>query len=48
MDSASLAQLIEAMGTYKQDSLTIIRHGTIVADAYYAPYVAVSVMICNR
>jgi CubicO group peptidase (beta-lactamase class C family) len=40
MDSASFAQLIEAMGTYKQDSLTIIRHGTIVADAYYAPYVA--------
>src|SRR6185312_14294511 len=32
--------LIEAVGTYKQDSLTIIRHGKIVADAYYAPYVA--------
>ena len=40
MDSASLARLIEAVGTYKQDSLTIIRHGKIVADAYYAPYVA--------
>lgn len=39
MDSASLARLIEAVGTYKQDSLTIIRHGRIVADAYYAPYV---------
>jgi len=39
MDSASLARLIEAVGTYKQDSITIIRHGRIVADAYYAPYV---------
>lgn len=39
MDSASLARLIEAVGTYKQDSLTIIRHGRIVAEAYYAPYV---------
>ena len=28
------------MGSYKQDSLTIIRHGKIVADAYYAPYIA--------
>lgn len=40
MDSASLARLIETVGTYRQDSLTIIRHGKIVADAYYAPYVA--------
>jgi len=40
MDSGSLARLIEAVGFYKQDSLTIIRHGRIVADAYYAPYVA--------
>jgi CubicO group peptidase (beta-lactamase class C family) len=39
MDSATLARLIEAVGAYKQDSLTIIRHGRIVADAYYAPYV---------
>jgi CubicO group peptidase (beta-lactamase class C family) len=39
MDSASLARLIEAVGAYKQDSLTIIRHGRIVADAYYGPYV---------
>lgn len=39
MDSASLARLIETVGTYKQDSLTVIRHGRIVADAYYAPYV---------
>jgi CubicO group peptidase (beta-lactamase class C family) len=40
MDSASLARLIETVGSYEQDSLTIIRHGSIVADAYYAPYVA--------
>jgi CubicO group peptidase (beta-lactamase class C family) len=39
MDSAALARLIEAVGAYKQDSLTIVRHGRIVADAYYAPYV---------
>jgi CubicO group peptidase (beta-lactamase class C family) len=39
MDSASLARLIETVGTYKQDSLMIIRHGRIVAEAYYAPYV---------
>jgi CubicO group peptidase (beta-lactamase class C family) len=39
MDAASLARLIEAVGTYKQDSLMIIRHGRIVAEAYYAPYV---------
>lgn len=38
MDSASIARLIEDVGGYKQDSLTIIRHGKIVADAYYAPY----------
>src|ERR1700688_3744538 len=40
MDSASLARLVETVGGYKQDSLMIIRHGKIVADAYYAPYVA--------
>jgi CubicO group peptidase (beta-lactamase class C family) len=40
MDSASLARLIESVGSHKQDSLTIIRHGRIVADVYYAPYVA--------
>jgi CubicO group peptidase (beta-lactamase class C family) len=40
MDSAGLARLVEAVGGYKQDSLTIIRHGHIVVDAYYAPYVA--------
>ena len=40
MDSASLARLIETVGTYKQDSLMVIRHGRIVTEAYYAPYVA--------
>jgi CubicO group peptidase (beta-lactamase class C family) len=40
MDSASLARLVENVGTYKQDSLTIIRHGRIVTEAYYAPYIA--------
>jgi CubicO group peptidase (beta-lactamase class C family) len=40
MDSAGLARLVETVGTYKQDNLTIIRHGKIVADAYYAPYAA--------
>ncbi len=40
MDSASLARLIETVGTYRHDSLMIIRHGKIVAEAYYAPYVA--------
>jgi CubicO group peptidase (beta-lactamase class C family) len=40
MDSAGLARLIEAVGSYKQDSLMIVRHGRIVAEAYYAPYVA--------
>jgi CubicO group peptidase (beta-lactamase class C family) len=40
MDSASLARLIETVGGYNQDSLMIIRHGRIVAEAYYAPFVA--------
>jgi CubicO group peptidase (beta-lactamase class C family) len=40
MDSAGLARLIEAVGGTRQDSLMIIRHGNIVAEAYYAPYVA--------
>ena len=40
MDSASLARLIETVGTYRQDSLMSVRHGKIVAEAYYAPYVA--------
>jgi CubicO group peptidase (beta-lactamase class C family) len=38
MDPAALAQLVDFVGIYKQDSLLIIRHGKIVVDAYYAPY----------
>ncbi len=40
MESSGLARLVETVGTYKQDNLTIIRHGKIVVDAYYAPYAA--------
>src|SRR5262249_24129241 len=40
MDSGNLARLIETVGSYRQDSFTIVRHGKIVADAYFAPYVA--------
>jgi CubicO group peptidase (beta-lactamase class C family) len=40
MDSASLARLVETVGGYKQDSLMIVRRGKIVAEAYYAPYIA--------
>ena len=40
MDSRAVARLIDDVGTYKQDSLLIVRNGKIVADAYYAPYVA--------
>jgi CubicO group peptidase (beta-lactamase class C family) len=38
MDSGALARLVDRVGTYKQDSLLVIRHGKIVVDAYYAPY----------
>jgi CubicO group peptidase (beta-lactamase class C family) len=40
MDSRAVARLIEDVGTTKQDSVLIVRNGRIVADAYYAPYVA--------
>ena len=40
MDSRALARLIDDVGAYKQDSVLIVRNGKIVADAYYAPYVA--------
>jgi len=40
MDSAPLARLVESVGAYHYDSLTIVRHGRIVVDAYYAPYQA--------
>ena len=40
MESRALARLIDDVGTYKQDSVLIVRNGKLVADAYYAPYVA--------
>ena len=42
MDSRAVARLIDDVGTYKQDSVLIVRNGKIVADAYYAPYAAAS------
>src|SRR5882757_6327033 len=39
MDSGGLVRLIEIVGARRQDSLMIVRHGKIVADANYAPYV---------
>jgi CubicO group peptidase (beta-lactamase class C family) len=38
VDSGRLARLVDAVGSYRQDSLLVIRHGRIVLDAYYAPY----------
>jgi CubicO group peptidase (beta-lactamase class C family) len=38
MSSGALADLIDTVGARKQDSLLIVRHGKIVAEAYYAPY----------
>jgi len=38
MGSGDLARLVSAVGEYNQDSLLVIRHGKIVAEAYYAPY----------
>lgn len=38
MDSGALADLVDFVGLYKQDSLLIARHGEIVLDAYYAPF----------
>jgi CubicO group peptidase (beta-lactamase class C family) len=40
MDSRAIAGLVDDVGTYKQDSVLIVRNGKIVVDAYYAPYVA--------
>ena len=39
MDSGGLARLIDIVGSRRQDSLMIVRHGKIVAEAYYAPFV---------
>jgi CubicO group peptidase (beta-lactamase class C family) len=40
MASGTLARLVDTVGAYKQDSLLVVRHGRIVAEAYYAPYQA--------
>ena len=40
MDSTALAGLIEFGASRSFDSLLIVRHGSIVLDAYYAPYSA--------
>jgi CubicO group peptidase (beta-lactamase class C family) len=40
MDSVALAKLVDAVGSRRQDSLLVIRHGRIVAEAYYAPFQA--------
>jgi CubicO group peptidase (beta-lactamase class C family) len=38
MDSAALAQLVEYGANVQMDSLVVVRHGRIVAEAYYAPF----------
>jgi CubicO group peptidase (beta-lactamase class C family) len=38
MDSTTLANLIDFGATHELESLLVIRHGTIVAEAYYAPF----------
>jgi CubicO group peptidase (beta-lactamase class C family) len=38
MASASLASLIDFGATHELESLLIVRHGAIVAEAYYAPF----------
>lgn len=38
MSSGALADLIDTVGTRMQDSLLVVRHGKMVAEAYYAPY----------
>ena len=38
MDSSALAKLVADGESQSLDSLLIIRHGRIVAEAYYAPY----------
>lgn len=40
MDSRAIANLVASESEFTQDSLLVIRHGTIVVDAYRAPYVA--------
>lgn len=38
MDSAALARLIDFGAAQGMDSLLVTRHGTLVAEAFYAPY----------
>ena len=38
MDSTTLANLIDFGATHELESLLVIRHGTIIAEAYYAPF----------
>src|SRR5258707_10934526 len=38
MDSSELASLVAFGANHSFDSLLVVRHGRIVADAYYAPY----------
>ena len=38
MDSSALAKLVAYGGSHSFDSLIVVRHGRIVAEAYYAPY----------
>jgi CubicO group peptidase (beta-lactamase class C family) len=40
MDSEELAKLVDFGTTHSFDSLLVVRHGKIVAEAYYAPYAA--------
>ena len=40
MDSSALARLVTDGESQSFDSLLIVRHGRIVAEAYYAPYTA--------
>src|SRR6185369_15121044 len=40
MDSGALAALVEYGGNAQMDSLVVVRHGKLVAEAYYAPFQA--------
>src|SRR5258708_26426241 len=40
MDSKERANLVDLGAKHSFDSLLVVRHGTIVAEAYYAPYAA--------
>src|SRR5258708_6208653 len=38
MDSSELASLVDFGGSHGMDSVLVVRHGKIVAEAYYAPF----------